>query len=203
MTVQAPAESALRTATIDDTPRLTQALAAAFFDDPVLGWLMPDERSRPRRLRKFFELELRLMAFVRGSVLTTEECSGACLVMPPGAWQLPPLVALAHTGGFARAFGRRLPTATLLQGLMELRHPRAPHYYVLVVGVVPELHGQGLGTALMRPTLDHCDAVGLPAYLEASSERSAALYERLGFRCQRELRLGGSPPLRLMTRPPG
>jgi GNAT superfamily N-acetyltransferase len=107
-----------------------------------------------------------------------------------------------HTGDFARAFGRRLPIATVLQALMELRHPRVPHYYVLVVGVVPELQGHGLGSELMRPTLDHCDAVGLPAYLEASSERSAALYERLGFRCQRELRLGGSPPLRLMTRPP-
>jgi GNAT superfamily N-acetyltransferase len=90
----------------------------------------------------------------------------------------------------------------MLQTLMELRHPRAPQYYVLVVGVVPELQGRGLGSALMRPTLDHCDEVGLPAYLEASSERSAALYERLGFRCHRELRLGGSPPLRLMTRPP-
>jgi GNAT superfamily N-acetyltransferase len=203
MTVQAPIGSALRAATIDDTSRLTQALAAAFFDDPVLGWLMPDERSRPRRLRKFFELDLRQMAFARGSVWTTEERNAACLVMPPGAWQLPPLVALAHTGGFARAFGRRLPTATLLQALMELRHPRAPHYYVLVVGVVPELQGRGLGSALMRPTLDHCDAVGLPAYLEASSERSAALYERLGFKVTRELRLGSSPPLRLMTRPPG
>jgi hypothetical protein len=33
----------------------------------------------------------------------------------------------------------------------------------------------------MRPTLDRCDADGVSAYLEASSERSAALYERLGF----------------------
>jgi RimJ/RimL family protein N-acetyltransferase len=89
-----------------------------------------------------------------------------------------------------------------LQGLMEFRHPRTAHHYVLIVGVVPELQGQGVGTALMRPTLEHCDEVGLPAYLEASSERSAALYERLGFRCERELRLRSSPPLRLMTRPP-
>ncbi len=40
---------------------------------------------------------------------------------------------------------------------------------------------QGLGSALMRPALDRCDADGVSAYLEASSERSAALYERLGF----------------------
>jgi hypothetical protein len=54
----------------------------------------------------------------------------------------------------------------------------------------------------MRPTLDRCDEQGLPAYLEASSERNAALYQRLGFHCVEVLRFAGCPPLRLMMRPP-
>jgi hypothetical protein len=54
----------------------------------------------------------------------------------------------------------------------------------------------------MRPTLDRCDAEGLSAYLEATSERNAALYERLGFRAGGELRLGTSPPLWPMRRAP-
>ena len=54
----------------------------------------------------------------------------------------------------------------------------------------------------MRPTLDRCDEERLPAYLEASSERNAALYERLGFQCTEVLRFAGGPPLRLMTRQP-
>jgi GNAT superfamily N-acetyltransferase len=202
MTVEASAATKVERASRKDLPELRDALARAFHDDPVLGWLMPDEGRRPRRLRKFFELELRHMGFARGTVWTTADRTGACVVMPPGAWQLPPLVTLAQGPGYMRAFGRRLPRATVLQALMELRHPRTPHHYVLIVGVEPELHGRGIGSGLMAPTLTHCDEVGLPAYLEASSERSAALYERLGFRCERELRLGSSPPLRLMTRPP-
>jgi GNAT superfamily N-acetyltransferase len=79
---------------------------------------------------------------------------------------------------------------------------RGAHYYVRDVGVLPSRQGQGLGSALLRPTLERCDREGLPAYLEASSERSAALYERLGFRITRELRIGGSPPLWLMLRAP-
>lgn len=39
-------------------------------------------------------------------------------------------------------------------------------------------------------------------HLETSSERSAALYERLGFRLERKLHVGGSPTFRLMARPP-
>jgi RimJ/RimL family protein N-acetyltransferase len=64
------------------------------------------------------------------------------------------------------------------------------------------MQGRGLGSALLRPTLDHCDQESLPAYLEASSERNAALYERLGFQLTNELRIASSPPLRLMLRPP-
>ena len=33
----------------------------------------------------------------------------------------------------------------------------------------------------MRPVLERCDREGVPAYLEASSERSMRLYERLGW----------------------
>ncbi len=43
------------------------------------------------------------------------------------------------------------------------------------------LQGQGLGSALMQPTLERADSAALPAYIEASSKHSAALYERLGF----------------------
>src|ERR1700685_1180961 len=185
--------SGVEQATRGDEPRLREGLARAFYDDPVLSWLMPDERTRPRRLHKFFGLELQHLGFARGTVWTNPDRSGACIVLPPGAWQRPPLTALAQAPGYFGAFGRRLPRATVLQGLMEFRHPRAEHHYVLIVGALPELQGQGLGTELMRPTLDHCDEVGLPAYLEASSERSAALYERLGFRGERELRLWSSP----------
>jgi RimJ/RimL family protein N-acetyltransferase len=87
---------------------------------------------------------------------------------------------------------------------MEEHHPAEAHYYIRWVGVRPGLQGHGLGSALMRPTLDRCDGDGLPAYLEASSERSAALYERLGF-----VRLGvlelphAGPPVWPMRRPPG
>jgi GNAT superfamily N-acetyltransferase len=192
-----------RLATGDELDPLAQTLAAAFNDDPVFGWLLPDERLRPVRLHRFFTLSLRHMGFGRGTVWTCAERAGSAVCMPPGTWQLPPHVAFAQGPAFWRAFGRRLPIATAFQAKMELRHERRPHWYVLAVGVRPERQGQGLGSALLAPTLERCDREGALAYLEASSERSAALYERLGFEHVGELRLAGSPPVWKMLRPPG
>ena len=129
---------------------------------------------------------------------TAGERPGAALVLPPGAWSTPPRVALLQ----GRCFGLRLHRAEGLLTKIEWRHPRAPHYYFAYIGVAPQAQGQGLGSRLMRPTLDRCDERGLPAYLEASSERNALLYERLGFKLEREMCFAGSPPLRLMMRQP-
>jgi GNAT superfamily N-acetyltransferase len=194
------ADRSLRRATTQDAQRLKTVLADAFFEDPVLGWLMPEDTNRLVRLRRYFGIELRHLALARGRVWTRSDLAGAALSLPPGAWRSPLRVTLLE----GSAFGIHVSRAARLGAAMEwrhMRHVREPHYYVRDVGVHPDMQGQSLGSALLRPTLDRCDREGLPAYLEASSERSAALYERLGFQLTGELRVGSSPPLRLMLRP--
>jgi GNAT superfamily N-acetyltransferase len=102
-----------------------------------------------------------------------------------------------------RAFGRRLPLAIRVQHATAERHLRELHFYVRTIGVRTALQGQGVGSALMQPTLERADSAALPTYIEASSERSAALYERLGFVHMDVLELPeGGPPVWLMRRPP-
>ncbi|MGA9876775.1 MAG: GNAT family N-acetyltransferase [Solirubrobacteraceae bacterium] len=188
----------LRKATMDDLPRLKAVLAEAFYEDPVFAWLIPNDAKRRARLRRYFAIELRYFALARGRVWSTDDLTGAALSTPPGVWRVPTHATLME----GAAFGVHVPRAARLGATMEWRHIRERHYYVRDIGVHPDGQGQGLGSALMRPTLDRCDREGLPAYIEASSERSAALYERLGFKLTSELRVAGSPPLRLMLRPP-
>jgi GNAT superfamily N-acetyltransferase len=188
----------LRRAAVDDVSRLKRVYAEAFYNDPVIEWMIPDESSRIQRSRRFFAIELRHVALARGAVWTTTDLSGAAMSVAPGAWRMP-LRAFLLEG---TTFGRRQLRAGRLAAAMHRRHPRQPSYYFRDIGVLPEKQGRGLGVALMQPTLERCDREGLPAYLEATSERSAALYERLGFQLTDELRVGGSPPLLLMLRPP-
>ena len=55
----------------------------------------------------------------------------------------------------------------------------------------------------LAEVLDRCDDEGIPAYLEASTERSRALYLRHGFEVLNEIRMpGDGPPMWRMWREP-
>jgi GNAT superfamily N-acetyltransferase len=54
--------------------------------------------------------------------------------------------------------------------------------------------GKGIGTQLMRPLLDRCDAEHMPAYLESTDIRNNPLYERLGYKVTEVLDVPHSGP---------
>lgn len=190
-----------RVAIAADVDRLAEAMAAAFNDDPIFTWLLPNASARPARLKRFFTLELRHVVLPVGNIWTTDPTVGASLELGTGQWRMPLAAQIAHGRSFARVFGRRLAIAMALITKMEHRHPREQHYYIPYVGIAPPAQGRGLGATLITKTLERCDAERLPAYLEATSERNVALYERLAFQHLGPFSLGNSPPLWPMRRP--
>jgi GNAT superfamily N-acetyltransferase len=193
----------VRKAKASELRAIAAVLARAFYDDPVFRWGVKDDSHRLRRFERSFGLYLRKLWFRQEECYTTENLLGAAVWELPGQWKagladqmrlLPPMLAIN---------GRLLPR--ILRGLAagESNHPAEPHYYLPVVGVEPQWQGRKLGTALMRPVLDRCDEQGMPAYLEASSPRNRALYERHGFEVTEQFYVGaGSPPLWRMWRTP-
>ncbi len=185
---------------------ISDALAAAFHDDPVFSWLLPNDATRLTALRRYFGIETRRIVLKhRRTTITThgEAVNGVALVLPPGQWRSPIAVQGAYGPVYTGIFGRRLPRALGVLTKMERLHPREPHVYLPYIGVIPAAQGQGLGTALLEPILERCDRERMPAYLEASNPSSARLYERLGFVTAEEIRPFGSPPIALMSRRPG
>lgn len=193
----------VRTATAADLSRLADVLADAFINDPVYTWLLPGRLWIKPRLRAMFTAEMKQYGLRQGTVWTTLDHDGAVVELPPGAWEMPTSMTGKEALTWLRAFGTRMTLAARVQKAMQARHLREPHFYVRIVGVRTARQGQGLGSALMQPTLQRADSAGLPAYIEASSQRSAALYQRLGFVHMGALELpDGGPPVWPMRRPP-
>lgn len=197
MGVTAPA---VRRAGPGDVRPLAAMLARAFHDDPVTAWFFSREATRDAWSRRYFATRLRAV-LSGGEVYTTADRAGAALWSPPEAWRfgLWETVALAR---FLPATGRRTPG--VLRGLetVERRHPETPHWYLSVLGTEPTRQGEGIGSAVIAPLLEACDADEVPAYLESSKEDNVAFYARHGFRVTEEVRMPGGPRLWLMWRDP-
>lgn len=186
-----------------DVSRAATALARAFYDDPVASWMYRDESARHERLERGFALFMRRVWLPVDASYTTDSLAGAALWMPPGEWHLGFLAQLRMLPAMWAVSRRDLPRLLGFFNAMESVHPENPHWYLPIVGVEPEWQGKGFGAALLRPILERCDAEGVPAYLEASSMRSRALYERQGFEVSGdEITAKDSPPLWPMWREP-
>jgi ribosomal protein S18 acetylase RimI-like enzyme len=96
---------------------------------------------------------------------------------------------------------RTIPALRVLHAL-DVPHPRKPHNYLRVIGCDPDRQGQGVGAALLRPMLEHCDARKEPAYLESSNERNLTFYRRHGFEVTGEVVTHLGPKAWLMWREP-
>jgi GNAT superfamily N-acetyltransferase len=196
---------AVRKATAEDTPRLARALARAFYGDPVMRWVFPDDSRRLRQLeRSGVSVYLKRVCLPHGETYTTESVAGGALWLPPGKERLSLLDNLRLLPYLAASWGRDLPRALRSLSYVDSKHPHEPHYYLFVLGVEPGRQGQGMGTSLMRPILRRCEREGMPAYLEASAPRNRDLYARNGFEVVEEAELpGGGPPVWRMWREPG
>jgi ribosomal protein S18 acetylase RimI-like enzyme len=191
----------IRKATSSDVEAIATTLARAFHGDPIMSWIFPDERRRPAILRAFFAMSAGRIYLRYGETYVHGDHVGAALWAPPGKWKLGTLDIIRNAGPLARVMRTRLVPGLRALLLAEKKHPHEPHAYLAVLGTAPDHQNEGIGSALLSHMLTRCDAVGLPAYLEASSEDSKRLYLRHGFRVDEEVPLpGGGPPFWRMWR---
>jgi GNAT superfamily N-acetyltransferase len=180
---------------------LAHVLARSFFDDPLMMYLLPDDRTRLARIVHLYRAEL-WSTRRRGRVLTTTDLGGAALWLPPKQWKIPTADVIRQTPWLVRAFGRRMHVAQQVDKEIKAVHPSEPHWFLAILGTDPDRAGTGVGSALIRGITDRLDTTGECAYLESSKERNVPYYERFGFRVTGEVHLTDGPTLWLMWRDP-
>lgn len=165
---------------------VSNVLARAFFDDPMIMYIVPDEEKR-RRVLPWFMKKAAQVSHRYGEPFTTAgKVEGAALWLPPGKSILT-LPQMARVGMLAAPFKFGLPTFMKFMGVMnhlEHFHKRdvpPDHWYLFVLGVEPERQGQGVGGKMIGPILERADKDRLPCYLETMKEINVTFYKKHGF----------------------
>jgi GNAT superfamily N-acetyltransferase len=153
-----------------------RTLARAFHEYPVFSYVFPDAAQRSE------QLPLLLQSFAHHGLLngevyaTSAEMEGAAVWMPPHETLVASPPAVIDEEAMARM-------ALFARGVTEVRkrHITAPHWFLMIIGVVPEHRGKSLASALLNPLLAKIDEAGLPCYLDTELVRNLTLYQRFGF----------------------
>lgn len=194
--------TAVREATSADIDGVARALTRAFADDPLMQYMLPRVAKRPKQLHVFFRTDLK-RSLRAGKAYTTDTggTDGGAIWSEPGKWRQSGLELLRGLPTLL-AFGRDTKRALDVLAKVEKVHPAEPHWYLAVLGTDPAHQGRGIGSALLGPTLDRCDAEGIGAYLESSKEANIPFYRRHGFEVTGEVAMAGGPSVWPMWRDP-
>lgn len=170
----------------------------AFASDPLFTWVFPSSETRPAALRRFMRVPVEY-GVRYGRVTASHDAKAVCVWIPPGpGLTIPRMIRCGFLGiPFRVGFG---PFARFAgaNGVMDKIHKRRvpeSHWYLLLVGVDPELQNRGVGSALVKEGLLQADQSSCPCYLETSEKRNLAFYERHGFVVLEEATLGKGGPL--------
>ncbi len=192
--------TAARTAVWDDADPISETLGRAFFDDPMICFLLADESTRPAKMPRLFKLLFKL-GLPHGACDVTNGFEAAALWRPPGQWHVPFYQYITNGLEFRNVFGLRGGLhAMSAMDVVEKHHPKEPHYYLQVIGTDPAKQGKGYGSVVMRRHLAVADAARMPCYLESSKETNIPIYQSFGFEVTGEIRLPDGPVLYSMWR---
>jgi GNAT superfamily N-acetyltransferase len=187
----------VRSATPAETDRCIAAMVLGFAGDPAARFVFADPQLYldvfPRFIRAFGG-----RAFDHGAAHHIDGCAVALWIPPDVQPDEEALMALVES---AVADADRESAFGLFEQMGSF-HPHEPHWYLPLIGIDPTRQGGGLGSALLGHALAICDQQKMPAYLEATSARSARLYQRHGFAALGSIQAGHSPTLTPMLRRP-
>jgi GNAT superfamily N-acetyltransferase len=194
---------AVRKATSADTTAVATTLASAFGEDPVFRWMsgVPDcERRMTPFWRNLARVGLRKDDH---EIYVFDDGAAAAVWRGVDDWKVSFREMLGSAPAVLAAMRHRVLPAMRLLSAMEKAHPQEPHYYLEFLGTRRDRQGAGLGTTVLAPMLERCDAEGMPAYLESSNRRNVPFYVRHGFVERGEVRApGGAPAVVPMWREP-
>lgn len=161
-----------------------EVLAAAFRDNPLNRAVIGEPAARRLRCNRFGSRTSLEVALGRAHCRVAREAGAIRAVLvaePPGARPLP-LPSLATQLRCLLGQGWRVARRwSHVHSELVRHHPVESHWYLDLLGALPDAQGRGLGTALLSELLERVDADGASSYLETDRAANLPFYQRAGY----------------------
>lgn len=176
----------------DRLDEFVSILADAFVDNPL--HLSAFGRGRIDQNRLFFRIGLRHMFVGQSFVALVDgapcgyvhfNISPHCLPAPE---ELPNAAAT-----LLKPLGEAVPQVIRWFARWCHLDPEEPHVHLGPIGVVPEMQGHGIGTALMNRYIEYLEQERAAGYLETDRLENVEFYKKFGFVIRHEEILIGTP----------
>ena len=183
-------------ASLSELDEAVGCLVPAFAQDPITGFLLQRGPGYQERLAQFFSLLMRARLALGMPVIVARDASGIRGAAMGYATEHPawPNELAEEWTRFENAIPGLAERMAIYDEISARGKPPAPHYYLGVIGVDPDLHGRGVGTQLLRSFcgLSASDPLSSGVYLETAEESNVGFYERAGFSQTARGSLGGA-----------
>ncbi len=196
--------------------RIAEIWADAFEQDPLMMWVFPDDAARLTSLARWWGFALDRQP--PGTELHGTRIDGCVAYWQPPQGQNDSSTEVEEAGQ-QESEGQRAFVAMMTELLGDLASSRMealgqmhqsrlaePHWYLAVLGTLPDEQSKGLGSRVLAPMLDRCDRVGDLVYLESSNPANVGFYRRHGFESIGAFTVGDEvliTPMVREPRPPG
>jgi len=190
--------------------KATEVLSAAFCDDPVVNYFLPEDAiAKQRALHLLAQCLLRYGQTYQHIYTTADQPKGISIWLPPEAstFEFAQLWQLLQTGLLKLPFYARWDRAIELlsfftQEIQQQQQNTEPFWYLMLLGVAPGYQNQGIGAALLEPVLERADRDRTLCYLETSTEAAVRFYQRQGFEIVHTRKVGKALPYWTLKRYP-
>lgn len=175
----------ITTAVLSDLDAAVDCLAAAFAQDPLTGFLLQTGPGYQDRLKQFFSLLMRARIVLKMPVFVVRDTAGirgAAMGYSTARPAWPPGIT-EDWDRFEKTIPALADRIAIYDDIASKSQPPAPHYYLGVIGVDPDLHGLGIGTQLLKSFCDlsASDPLSSGVYLDTAKPSNVVFYERAGF----------------------
>ena len=175
----------------------SEMLVEAFFNDPKLAHVLPDELDRKEKGRHLFAFHLRYGMNYGRVCSSSPNLEGVAVWLPSDRsevtlWRAMRSGGMALQKGLSKDAMKRLLAFADQVDTYHKKHLPGSHCYLFFIGVHPRFQGSGYGGKLIRPMLDRMDRKRMDCYLNTQNDKNIGLYEHFGFTVVEQVRLPGS-----------